>query len=67
VLLHPAANPACSAAWSTYAGCLGPEPHAEERTLEDVVAALAACWPEPWVADLSARYLDFDQVAVLGV
>jgi len=67
VLLHPAANSACTAAWSTYVGCLGPESHAEARTLEEVVAAMAACSPEPWVEDLTARYLDFDRVAALGV
>lgn len=48
VLLHPAANTACTDAWSTYLGCLGSEPNAEVLTLEEAVAALAACSPEPW-------------------
>jgi hypothetical protein len=67
VLLSPAANPACTAAWTTYLTCLVPEPHAESRTLEDVVATLGTCTSEPWAAELAARYLDFDRVAGMGV
>ncbi|MGH9011587.1 MAG: PGN_0703 family putative restriction endonuclease [Acidimicrobiia bacterium] len=67
VLLHPSANLACTSAWSTYGTCLESEPHAEARTLEELVDALGQCCSEPWVRELAARYLDFNRVAAMGV